>query len=405
MWIFYGVKILLVSALGGCFIAQVRHQLEKFIRRDTTFTSTKRAVDSLRLPAVSLCARNGFKFDAMRDMGLDKSFWVYQKFGDAAFTDNKADMEAKWRNSTFDLSELVSNIRCRDENRDNIDYVIEPQDNDNITIKETNNISQGRCYTIVIKQRYEKKFQYMTIVFKANPLTVGAINFYLHDEGLEGTGLAWNYWAVQPYGLTLLPETTYNLELNMRKHVRDSKQVDCVEGGATNIDAFDCVLADIRNDSCVGCAFPYYTHVNPEAENVCKDTKAVRSTMSCIFKSIGKSRVDQCYDPCVLPEFKVRQRESYVPGKPQGKARLFIYYYSVEEEIVEEYVLFDFNAIVAAVGGSMGLFLGFSFLDCGFAVVKFVGEKYRPWKEKFCHGQSTRSNSIHVKEALKDTDK
>jgi hypothetical protein len=29
----------------------------------------------------------------------------------------------------------------------------------------------------------------------------------------------------------------------------------------------------------------------------------------------------------------------------------------------EEYLLFDFNAIVSAVGGSLGLFLGFSCLD------------------------------------------
>ncbi len=34
------------------------------------------------------------------------------------------------------------------------------------------------------------------------------------------------------------------------------------------------------------------------------------------------------------------------------------------KELVEEYQLFDFNAIVASVGGSLGLFLGFSFLDC-----------------------------------------
>ena len=30
----------------------------------------------------------------------------------------------------------------------------------------------------------------------------------------------------------------------------------------------------------------------------------------------------------------------------------------------EEYLLFDFNSIIASVGGSMGLFLSFSFLEC-----------------------------------------
>ena len=32
-------------------------------------------------------------------------------------------------------------------------------------------------------------------------------------------------------------------------------------------------------------------------------------------------------------------------------------------EFSEQYTLYDFNAIVSAVGGSLGLFLGFSFFD------------------------------------------
>jgi len=31
--------------------------------------------------------------------------------------------------------------------------------------------------------------------------------------------------------------------------------------------------------------------------------------------------------------------------------------------VIEEVLLFDFAAIVSAVGGSLGLFIGFSFLD------------------------------------------
>ncbi len=37
------------------------------------------------------------------------------------------------------------------------------------------------------------------------------------------------------------------------------------------------------------------------------------------------------------------------------------YNYSVQ--LQEEILMFDFNAIIAAVGGSLGLFLGFSCLD------------------------------------------
>ena len=42
---------------------------------------------------------------------------------------------------------------------------------------------------------------------------------------------------------------------------------------------------------------------------------------------------------------------------------LWITLATTDVTIIEEVFLFDFAAIVAAVGGSLGLFIGFSFLD------------------------------------------
>jgi len=42
---------------------------------------------------------------------------------------------------------------------------------------------------------------------------------------------------------------------------------------------------------------------------------------------------------------------------------------STDVTIIEEVLLFDFAAIVAAVGGSLGLFIGFSFLDLFKAII------------------------------------
>ena len=35
-----------------------------------------------------------------------------------------------------------------------------------------------------------------------------------------------------------------------------------------------------------------------------------------------------------------------------------------EVKVEEEYVVYSFSGIVGTVGGSLGLFIGFSFLDC-----------------------------------------
>ncbi len=51
-------------------------------------------------------------------------------------------------------------------------------------------------------------------------------------------------------------------------------------------------------------------------------------------------------------------------------------YLDTEVEIASESVLYDLVTMLSSVGGSLGLFLGFSFLDCGLAAIEWA------WKEK-----------------------
>ena len=56
-----------------------------------------------------------------------------------------------------------------------------------------------------------------------------------------------------------------------------------------------------------------------------------------------------------------------------------LYYASDYITINEEYLIFDFSSILVAAGGSLGLFLGFSFLQCGdfiLGIFKRLYEKY-----------------------------
>ena len=53
-----------------------------------------------------------------------------------------------------------------------------------------------------------------------------------------------------------------------------------------------------------------------------------------------------------------------MPFVPDNNRRLLnIRIEGKEITVYEEYVVYDFNGIVGTVGGSLGLFVGFSFLD------------------------------------------
>ena len=47
------------------------------------------------------------------------------------------------------------------------------------------------------------------------------------------------------------------------------------------------------------------------------------------------------------------------------KIKVYLYFKEIEYELREEYILFDSNSVVASIGGSLGMFLGFSCLGLG----------------------------------------
>ena len=70
-----------------------------------------------------------------------------------------------------------------------------------------------------------------------------------------------------------------------------------------------------------------------------------------------------CRRPCVNHKYKTSQfRLKMWPPRVGNTSRLFLYLASTDVKLREEdYCLFDLNLIISSVGGSMGLFLGFSF--------------------------------------------
>ncbi len=67
-----------------------------------------------------------------------------------------------------------------------------------------------------------------------------------------------------------------------------------------------------------------------------------------------------CKRPCAMAEARV-DKTVYMQMRPLvNESNLAVYYKTMDAVIEEEVLLYDLNSFVAAMGGSMGLFLGFS---------------------------------------------
>ena len=78
-----------------------------------------------------------------------------------------------------------------------------------------------------------------------------------------------------------------------------------------------------------------------------------------IYTLQDRSDITGCATSCLREIHEVNVMEDFTRNLG-NKTDFFVFYGSTTVQVDTEYVLFDANAIVASVGGSLGLFLGFS---------------------------------------------
>ncbi len=96
------------------------------------------------------------------------------------------------------------------------------------------------------------------------------------------------------------------------------------------------------------------------------DTCATEEEWNCSKKAyteIYRNHVNPtytgCQRSCRYTRFTADKRLD-VTKNLGNKTFIFVYYHTTRVMVYEDYLLFDFGSIVSAVGGSLGLFLGFS---------------------------------------------
>jgi hypothetical protein len=82
-----------------------------------------------------------------------------------------------------------------------------------------------------------------------------------------------------------------------------------------------------------------------------------------------------CPRPCETYQFNELQRIVFKNSSDQ-LSQFWIAYSDTGVPIHQEVLLYDFNAIIAAVGGSLGLFIGFSVFDTFKAIIQRIFNKY-----------------------------
>ena len=91
-----------------------------------------------------------------------------------------------------------------------------------------------------------------------------------------------------------------------------------------------------------------------------------------VTRSMLDEKVTGCKRPCINNRLSYEKRIFMQLRPLVNRSNIAIYYENTDTLVTEELLLHDFNSIISAVGGSLGLFLGFSCLQGAMWIVDIV---------------------------------
>lgn len=337
----------LCLALLICFAAQIWDQVAKYLQGKTSMSRGTERQASLEFPVITFCARPPHKVVP----GIPQGFFSYHNNASLADGETYQDL---WNKSAYDLAEL------------GLDYGSSSYD-----VEEVNTVFLGRCYSLRFKDKSGGGggTNSATIVIRQ---AMVALTGYVHAPGLT-SNLVHNDWKDDVYSQPIGPRSyvVLNLEKHVfemlptpdypctrdRKYSRESCGVSATEDFLLRGDV-GTICENVR--PCLMPQFEYFWKGNDGT----KDCTLPNDRM-CMMKRCFISRslvADRCKQHCQTDKYRVSGRTDL---SNTNMSYVTMRYGSTNVIRQEEYRVHDFGSIVGIVGGSLGLFLGFSCLQVG----------------------------------------
>ena len=271
------------------------------------------------------------------------------------------DVEACVSNDTFELGEFLKEAQLNlFDGKDTTSLFRDPSTSPLWTEDMTVTFS-GRYFTLKLPKTITRR-EYDAILFRVDTVSSFIYTFFVHDENyfifnINPFSLPGKRW--QLHGNTL-NASGYSHDLTLTKHKRlNLEGRPCEEDLAYNFT----VCVKERLSERIGCRLPWDKWSQQERAEC--TSKRQFDQFELAYLSLLNANADVisertgCKLPCNYKEYKFVESSPNPIPNPQSVA---FWAASHKTHIEEEVLIYPFTSLVAEFGGSLGLFLGFSFI-------------------------------------------
>ena len=353
------LTIFAILATTFCYFYLIS-QIGEFMKRSTTFTSRYEPSEMIQVPDLFICMKPGFK------QSVAKKF-QYPLSELAPFYDQKVSL-----NNQTSLWKTYLSLSFEYK----VDFVIAVQEykntNTELKIESVTPIAtyyRGMCYLVSMESQIHFSAYWVMKVSMTNSLNVSDVPnmldvFFTSKESWYG--LITNDWPnkaelyLKPVQIDMQEPAILDIRISIKEiHFLKKDKYGTFEEGLTNL---------FLNSNCEKICFP----------GIFNFIEAIRTLPSCNYDefyclfndmwSDKRKQLMECLKPGMALVYETSVSKSLKGDKSNGSVTFGIFGASPMKKIEEEVYVISIPAFIGSIGGSLGLFFGFSFLaifvDC-----------------------------------------
>ena len=375
--LFHALSLTLVAVVLAQCVDQVRTYLSSYV----VLGQTTETYPSLELPAISFCP--GFRHGRVVERGWLRPSW----HGHLAPPTREEDLpasaeesEAFWDGLNLRLEDFMAKVGSAIQNGTYRPYgaeeLLHPAPDSCLRIEEIQTM-QGRCFMLRSSCSIAHSMP-VRLGFNLTGVFKGSLTLHLHHPRAV-LGLNRDLWPQMVTDAELPSEATLQMEMfkEVSGEVRDGRSYE------TFFNCLDDAIAEdlshlVAEKESVICNFPSFRSILAKNSTVeenlppCLNTSEFTGAYWHLYMMLYRRHKEPhpCVRPSALTRYSLDVKRHFSPLIAPGLAEVVLYYVSSQVRVEEEHPLLGWTALVANVGGIVGMFLGWSLMDAA----RFVSE-------------------------------
>ena len=345
--------LLFLSFLVFYFITETN----EYLKGSTTFASRTEEVDKFNLPVLVICFEPSYKPSIYGNGSADFSYL----FDKEDLTKEEEKLTDILQSASYKLNEDIQiELEITEGNRTeryvNLEDGHNKMDNFQIDVFKIHTLIHGSCYVIENTKEVGPWGTFHVNIKDLNSENgdnLSGLNLFIASPktwyGI--IALSWTYFELKQHSLSFNKPKLYWIDMQVTRitYQKGHKSIeDCIQNLLSTYDA------------CKKCSPFFFSFKNKKAVS-CQSMEDNKCWYKWVFSGKNYNEYKKCMKPMSTTLFNPKLKPLGNALAQRDTVSLTFSYSSDQNRIEEETLMISTSSYIGSVGGSLGLFLGFSF--------------------------------------------